>query len=287
MVPEGDTAVRIIAAGSRNGLADELRPARVIEDWRRSRGLARRLLVRNLRAQYRQTYLGFAWALIPPLAPLLLWMFLQSQRILTVDTAGTPYPVFLLTGLLLWGLFIDAMNAPLRNVSDARAMLAKVHFAREALLIAGLGEVLFHFAIRLLLWGGLLLWAGFAPAVSWPLGLAGIAALLILGTALGVLLTPFGLLYQDIGRGIAIFGQFWFYLTPIVYPPPESGAATWLNIANPVSPLLISTRHWLIADGSASPAAFAIVLGGSLLLLLLSLVVFRASMPIVIERMSA
>jgi len=284
---DGGPAVTVITAGARQWRREELRPARIIEDWRRSRGLARRLIVRNLRAQYRQTLLGYAWALIPPLATTLLWVFLQSQRIVTVDTGGIPYPVFLMTGLLFWQLFMDALHAPMRNVSDARAMLAKVRFAREALLVAGLGEVLFHFLIRFVLWVGVLAWFGFVPAATWPLALFSIVALLALATAIGVLLTPIGLLYSDVGRGIGLIGQFWFYLTPIVYPPVESGLARWLNVANPVSPLVTSGRHWLLGDAAASPAAFIAVTVASVILLALSLAVFRVSMPVIIERMSA
>lgn len=85
-----------------------------------SRELAWRLLVRNISAQYRQSLLGYAWAFIPPLFTAMIWIFLNSQRILGITDTGMPYPVFVIIGIVLWQTFTEALNSPLRMVNQIR-----------------------------------------------------------------------------------------------------------------------------------------------------------------------
>ena len=253
-------------------------------EWKNCRNLAGRLLVRNLRAQYRQTFLGYIWAIVPPLAIVFLATFLRRSVGSLDGVAGIPYPVFVLSGTLLWYSFLDAVSAPLKNVSEAKPMLAKVQFPREALILAGVGEVCVHSTVRFVLWGAALAYYGFLPAATMPLAFLGFVALMVLATGIGIALTPLGLLTQDVSRGIAVGGQFWFFLTPIVYAPIEGSILNW---ANPVSPLMITTRYWLLGCGEPNYLAFSIVAGASAVVLLAALLLYRMSMPIVIERMSA
>jgi ABC-type polysaccharide/polyol phosphate export permease len=74
-----------------------------------SRELAWRLLVRNISAHYRQSLLGYAWAFVPPLFTTLIWVFLSSQNILDIGNNGMPYPLFVLTGTILWQNFVEAL----------------------------------------------------------------------------------------------------------------------------------------------------------------------------------
>jgi len=107
-----------------------------------ARELAWRLLVRNISAQYRQSLLGYAWAFIPPLFASLIWIFLHSQRILGIGDTGMPCPVFVIIGTVLWQTFTEALNSPLQMVNQSKAMLAKINFPREALILTGVGPVL-------------------------------------------------------------------------------------------------------------------------------------------------
>jgi lipopolysaccharide transport system permease protein len=78
-----------------------------------SRELAWRLTVRDLSAQYRQTFLGFLWAIILPLANTLVWIFLSRSGVVNVSETALPYPVYVFTGTMLWAILMDALNAPL------------------------------------------------------------------------------------------------------------------------------------------------------------------------------
>jgi len=252
-----------------------------------SRELAWRLLVRNISAQYRQSLLGYAWAFVPPIFTSLIWIFLQSQKVLGVGDTGMPYIVFVITGTVLWQTFVEALNSPLQMVNESKSMLSKINFPREALLLAGVGQVLFNFMIRALLLVAVMLWFQISPQLTWLLAPLGVAALILLGISLGLLLTPLGMLYQDVGRGLGFLTAAWFFLTPVIYPVPKASFAATLIELNPVTPLLVTTRDWLITGSASLLPAFLWVLGISLLLLLLGWIQYRIAMPHLIARMSA
>jgi lipopolysaccharide transport system permease protein len=252
-----------------------------------SRELAWRLLVRNISAQYRQSLLGYAWAFVPPIFTSLIWIFLQSQKVLGVGDTGMPYVVFVITGTVLWQTFVEALNSPLRMVNESRSMLAKINFPREALILAGVGQVLFNFAIRALLLVAVMLFFRVTPHASLLFVPLGALALIGLGISIGLLLTPIGMLYQDIGRGLGFATTAWFFLTPVIYPVPKASFAASLIELNPVTPVLVTTRDWLITGQSTMLPDFLWVSGLVLVVLLIGWVQFRIAIPHLISRMSA
>lgn len=250
-----------------------------------SRELAWRLLVRNLSAAYRRTLLGYVWAFLPPLVTTATFVFLRSQRVLEVESGAVPYLVFVLCGSLLWQTFYDALQAPLRLANQSKVMLAKIRFPREALILAGIGETLFNFLVRLLILVPVLAFYGIGPGLGGLCAPLGVLSLVLLGTVIGVLLLPPGMLYEDIEKGLPLVAGLWMFLTPVVYAPPTEGPARWLMVLNPVSPLLAQTRDWLTTGGATHLAGF---LAFSLLALILALVgwvLYRLALPHIIARL--
>jgi lipopolysaccharide transport system permease protein len=257
------------------------------QDLRASRELAWRLLVRNISAQYRQSLLGYAWAFVPPLFTSLIWIFLQSQKVFGIGATGMPYVVFVITGTVLWQTFTEALNGPLQMVTASKSMLTKINFPREALILAAVGQVLFNFAIRALLLVAVMIWYRVPLTSGILLAPLGVLALIGFGTAIGLLLTPLGMLYQDVGRGLGFATQALFFLTPVIYPVPQASFAAALIELNPVTPLLTSTRDWLITGEASLLPGFLWVSAGTLLLLFGAWVLYRIAMPHLISRMSA
>jgi lipopolysaccharide transport system permease protein len=134
------TDPRITVYTPESSLANPLIMLRdMFRDLAAGRELAWRLAVRDIRAQYRQAFLGILWAFILPLANTLTWIFLSSAGIVAVGKTALPYAAYVFTGTMLWAILMDAMNAPLQQTSAARGMLAKLNFPREALLVSGGG----------------------------------------------------------------------------------------------------------------------------------------------------
>lgn len=121
------------------------------KDIAAGRELAWRLFVRDVTAQYRQTYLGYVWAFLPPLVASMTFIFLQGQGIVNIEGTGIPYAAFAIIGTLLWQTFVDSMLSPLNALAGAKSMLAKINFPREAILMAGMYMVGFNLLIRLVL----------------------------------------------------------------------------------------------------------------------------------------
>jgi len=254
-------------------------------DLSAGRELAWRLFARDVSAQYRETLLGYMWAFLPPLVASLTFVFLNSQGIVRISGTTIPYPAFAMIGTLLWQVFVDGLQTPSDAIARAKPMLARINFPREAILLAGLYMVVFNFLIRLLLLLGVMVWWRVVPGTSIVLFIPAVAALILGGMAIGMLLVPVGSLYGDISRAIPIAAQFWILLTPVLYPPRTTGLAGILATWNPVSPLITTARESLTNQPLSMLPAFLAVFAISVLILGLGWMSYRIAMPHLIARM--
>ena len=259
----------------------------MVRDLLASRELAWRLLVRDISAQYRQSLLGLLWAFFPPIITALGLVVAKNAGAVNIGITDIPYPAYVMFSMSLWQTFVEALNGPLAAVGGARSMLAKINFPKEAIILAKLGEVFFNFGIKLILIFGLFLW--FHIPVTWSVFLAPVALihLVILGTAIGLLLAPLGALYGDVGRVIPLIVTPWMLLTPVIFPVPKQG---WFSVVvswNPVTPLLVTARDLAISGVVSNPTGFWLVSGLSFVLLFVAWILYRLSMPFIVERMSS
>jgi lipopolysaccharide transport system permease protein len=250
-----------------------------VRDLRRAPAVAWHLFLSNVRARHRRTWLGYVWLLLPTLATTAIWTYIQTRRVISIAPTAVPYPVYVLAGTVLWQVFVDALNAPLLQLSTSRQLITRSRVPHEALILAGVYEVLLNCAARLLVLAAALLL--FAVPVG-PRALllpVGIAALMLLGLSLGMLIAPAGLLYDDVGRAVALATGFWFFLTPVIYRAPADG----LLRLNPVTPLLETTRGWLTSTGTAR--GFGAVTFAALLTLFAAWLVQRIARPHTVARL--
>jgi lipopolysaccharide transport system permease protein len=233
------------------------------------------LFVRGLQGRHRQSVLGYLWLLIPALVGTLTWVYLSHSKILRFGETAVPYALYVLAGTLLWQLFVDALNAPLQRLSAAKSVLTKARVPHESWMLAGVLDAGTNFVIRLSLLAVGLAWAG--TSAGWELLLApiGVLAMLVLGVAIGLVLTPIGLLVPDVDQGLRIAIGFWFFLTPVIYPEPD----TLLVRLNPVTPVLVTTRSWIVGGGGAAPGPLVLVLVASLVVLVAAWLVYRLAQP--------
>lgn len=259
----------------------------MLRDIAVSRELAWRLLVRNISSRYRHTALGYVWAFLPPILSTAVFVFLQRNGYFTVGQTPVPYAVFLFAGLILWQLFSDAIAMPLRMVQQSYSILTKVNFPREALIIAGVGEVLFGFVIRFVLLVVALLWSKVGLSSSLLFVPLGVLALIAMGVGLGLVLTPVGILYHDVGQSLPFALYLLMFLTPVLYPVPQPWSGSLGLAFNPMSPILDTTRAWLLSVPAEHLAGFLITTVVAILTLLVGWLLYRLALPILIERMSA
>lgn len=244
-------------------------------------------MVRDISAQYRQSFLGVAWAFIPPIVMAVGFTLAGQAQIINIGETDIPYPAYVMFNTSLWQTFVEAISGPVEAITKAKPMLARVNFPREAIILAKVGEVIFNFGIKLILIVGIFVW--FRISVSWTVILAPVALvhLILLGTLVGTLLSPLGVLYQDVTKGLSLVTGFWLFLTPVVYPVPQEGLFSVLVQLNPATPLLVTARELAIADTISEPLGFWVVSILTFAGLLLTWIAFRLSIPYVIERVSS
>ncbi len=279
-----------LSGGTVNTSAAQLRQPRrflagAVADFGSSSAIGWRLFVANLRARHRRVFLGYLWLVLPTLMMTGIWVFLRSSRLIDFGPVGMPYVAYVLSGMLLWQLFVDALNAPLAQLTAGKALVTRSRVPLEALVAAGALEAALNFLVRLLLFVPILLVCGMSP--SWTLALVpfGALPLALLGLMLGVAAAPLGLLYGDVDRSIPLLTGAWFFLTPVVYPSPAGGIIRF----NPVTPPLDAARQWLtIGGGDIAGAAGVVALECALLLPMLAgtLLFLRLARPHLTARLA-
>jgi lipopolysaccharide transport system permease protein len=259
----------------------------VLRDARRARILAWRLAVRDISAQYRQTAFGYVWAALPAVFTALIWFALEKVGVVTVNTGSVPYIAYVLTGTIFWQMFIDALNGPLKQMTQNLSMLSRINVPTEALVASGVGQVLFSFVIKSFVLAAVLA-ATHAP-VKWtaPLAVIPALALLAFGTVVGILLAPLGMLYQDIQQGITVAVAPLMFLTPVLYPASQAGALEPVMRLNPLTPIFEVLRECLFGGIGPYVAEFSIVFAITLVVGVVAWLVFRLSLPMLIERIQA
>ena len=286
MQPDNLLPVTIYTPGSQMRSPVKLAKA-MWQDLKDSRELAWRLFVRDFSARYRQSVLGIFWAFLPALLSGLVFIVLQAKAVVNFGKVDIPYPVFVIIGTTLWQIFSESIAAPLKAVQSGKSMLAKINFPREALIVAAFYEVLFSVAIKSVVILAVMLFFKMPLGLGLLLSIPAVLALILLGLALGLFLTPIGVLYSDIGSALPVVIQFWFFVTPVVYPPPHSYPYSLIATFNPVGTLLVGARDLMTKGTLLDATLFMTISAGALLGLLVAWVIYRIAMPIIIERMSS
>jgi lipopolysaccharide transport system permease protein len=249
-----------------------------------SRELAWRFAIRDIRAQYRQTALGFLWVFMLPLANTAVWLFFQRSGIVSIQETVLPYPVYVLTGTILWAIFMDAVNSPLQQTSAAKPMLAKINFPRESLILSGLIQTFFNAFIKIAVLLVALILLGVMPGWQLIFFPFAVFSLILAGTTLGLAITPIGMLYTDIGKGLPLLMQFLMYTTPVVFPMPTSGLAATVIQFNPLTPLLLTARDLITGYTPDHLGAYFFLNSTMIVLFCLMWIIYRSAMPILTER---
>lgn len=248
--------------------------------------LARQLAVRDIKAMYRQSYLGIVWAFITPIATAMVWIVLQGTGTVQLSDTGIPYPLYVFCGTLLWSIITEAITSPMGSTNAARGILSKINFPKEALILSGIYKLLFNTAIKIIILLAFVFL--FGVGLHWSLLLFPFAILggLLIGTTLGLFITPLGMLYKDIGKIINFGMQFLMYVTPVVYAIPKDGIMKTIMEWNPLTPIILTGRDLVVGHSPEYLTYFLIVIAICIPFFILGLLLYRISIPVLVERLS-
>lgn len=173
---------------------------------------------RDIKIKYKQTVLGFAWALLQPLMMLLIFTWFFGQA-LNIPSQNLPYPVFVFSGLLLWNTFSSGLTNAANSMVNNAQIIKKIYFPRLVIPVSAILVALFDFAMAFASFIPLLIF--YRQPVSMDAIWAWPAALLVtVGATLGpgCLLSALNVKYRDFRYVIPFLMQVLFFLTPVIYP---------------------------------------------------------------------
>lgn len=199
----------------------------------------------ELRAKYKASALGFVWSLLNP-AMYLVVFYVAFSLILR---AGIPrYPIYLLSGLLIWNLFTTALSAGTGSIVANAGLVRKVWFPREVLALSAIGAALVHFLLQsLVLVASLVVFRHPVDFAFVPLLPLALLALLLLVAGLALLLSALNVYLRDIQHFLELALLAWFWLTPVIYAynlmTSHFGGSNFPALLNPVTPIMLTFQR--------------------------------------------
>lgn len=172
---------------------------------------------RQVKVRYKQTVLGFAWAIIRPLAMMVVFS-LFFGNLLNVPSEGIPYPLFSYAALLPWNLFAQGLTLSSNSLVVDSNLVKKVYFPRLVMPLSGILPPLVDFVIAFLVLVGMMFYFGYAPSVRMFCLPALVILAMMTAAGVGLWLSAINAKYRDIGYAIPFLVQLWLFASPVVYP---------------------------------------------------------------------
>jgi lipopolysaccharide transport system permease protein len=238
------------------------------------RGLLYQMTKRDLLLRYKQTVMGFAWAVFMPLVNTAVFSVIFTQ-VAPIETL-VPYPLFAYCGLVTWNFFASSLKFAITSLTSNTPLVTKVYFPREIFPFSAIVVSLVDFAVASLVLVALIAYyhVEVYPTVFLvPVVLtvhiaftAGIALLLAMGN----------LFYRDVKYLFEILITIWMFLSSVLYPVELLGGRTArLMLLNPMTPIIDAYRRAILYGQSPLTPAFGAAAAVSFLLLAVAWVIFH------------
>lgn len=213
--------------------------------------MLRELVITDFKLRYQGSALGYLWSILKPLF-LFAILYLVFDKFLKFGRGIEHFPVYLLTGVVLWSFFTEATTQGLNSIVKRGGLIRKINFPKYIIVISGTISSLINLGINLLV----------VLVFCWIDGVDfGLRALLVVpliielyafALALAFFLSALNTKYRDVGYLWEILLQAAFYATPIIYPL-QLVLASGLDIAkyimlNPVAQIIQDVRYVLITQ---------------------------------------
>jgi lipopolysaccharide transport system permease protein len=276
-----------------------------LKEYRHSRELLVNLTLREVRGKYKRTVLGHGWSLLSPIASLAIFSLVFGLLLRVDPPVGDPsgldlFVLWLAAGLLPWTFFAGALQAGMGSLAANAGLVTKVYFPREVLVTSVVLSFVVTLGIEMAVLVVVLLVAGANPLPWLPLVVVLVALLALFALGLSLLLSVANTLFRDTSYLMTIVLQFWFYLTPVIYPQRlveqavGAGGLEFLGVDVPVETLyglnpmvrfLSCFRSLLYDNRMPSLVDWAAVLLSTAVALAVGVAVFRRFAPRLAEEL--
>jgi lipopolysaccharide transport system permease protein len=221
------------------------------ELWR-YRDLALQIVLRDITVRYRQTAFGAAWAIMQPLAFMVVFS-LFFGKVAGVSSDGLPYPLFSLAALVPWTFFANTLLLSAESLVVNQQLVSKIYFPRIFVPAGVIGAGFVDIAISILILLIIVLAWGFVPSLA-ILALP-LLVVMVGATALGAgaALSAINVRYRDVRYVVPFAIQMWLFLTPVVYSSSDLSEPLRLLMAiNPMAGVVEGFR-WAVLDTGNAP----------------------------------
>jgi len=249
------------------------------ELWR-YRDLFLALAWRDIAVRYKQAVLGSAWAIVQPLVTMVVFTFVFNGLGKIESGDGTPYPVFLYVGLLVWQYFAGTLTTAANSMVSNSGLIQKVYFPRLVIPATAATTALVDLGMASLVLAGMMVYYGMTPRL---LSVAVLPVLLLttvlISMGTGLLAAAINVKHRDIRHAVPFAIQVMMYVTPVMYPvtmldshPVARALMLWLN---PISGVISNARAVVLGHSPVDWNALVISLAVSCIIFVVGLVYFR------------
>ena len=249
-------------------------PAKLREFWK-YRELLYVLTLREIQIRYKQSVLGIAWAVLQPLALMLMFTLIFSV-LLKIPSDGVPYPIFSYSALLFWTFFSGSLNRAIPSLETNADLIKKIYFPREFFPLSCVLAAIFDLIIAAFIFLGMM----FYFHVNFTVNILYVIPLLIIQTifTMGVsfIFSALNAYYRDVKYALPLIIQLWLYATPIIYPLsiiPERFKTYYM--LNPMTGIIEGYRNALVKGIAPDAFYMGVAASGAVLLFILGYFYFK------------
>jgi len=205
------------------------------------RELLYQITLRDLRLRYKQTIMGFAWAIFMPLLNTALFSVIFT-RVARLDTA-VPYPLWAYCGLAVWNFFASGVKFGTNSLSGNIQLVTKVYFPRETLPVSAVLVSAVDFLVSCTVLAALMIWFRVTPGWALLFVPVLVCVQVIFTIAVSLALSMANVFYRDVKYLVEALMMVWMFGTSVVYPIQRVGGrlGTLLSL-NPMTPLVDGYR---------------------------------------------
>jgi lipopolysaccharide transport system permease protein len=237
------------------------------------------LTYRDIRVRYAQTMLGLGWALVQPLATLVV-LVLVFGRAMKVDSGGVPYPLFAVAGVTAWTYFAFVLKESGSSIIGAQEMVRKIYFPRLIIPLNKATVGLVDLAVALLVMLVMFPLYGWKPEARMLLAIPFLLGIMGAALGVGIWVSALTIRFRDLQHVVPFVVQFGLFATPVAYPSALVVAKLpgWLQVVYFLNPMagLIEGYRWSLLGVGDPGGLCQVSIASAVVLFITGLLYFRS-----------
>jgi lipopolysaccharide transport system permease protein len=237
----------------------------------------------RLVVRYKQSLLGWIWAVAQPLSLMMMYTLIFS-RLARVSSEGVAYPVFVLTALLPWVFFSSAISNSVNGLVGHPTLLTRVYFPREIIILSYVAAAFIDFCVAFVLLACLMAYYGVWLTANALYAIPVIVGLWAIATGFALFLSSIQIQFRDVGVGLPLLLQVWMLATPVVYPLGSVPVRFQrIVLMNPVAGLIESFRQAVLHGRTSDPTLLLASVAVSVVCLVIGYGYFKSTETIMAD----